>query len=376
MDRERQHKQAFVEILKDPAYLWARGAGVRRRPAMQELRHSFAVKWGRKNKALQDSTFCSYLCEWFRRAQEPPSDLTIGGVSERELGAEGEKAPWRCENPACHRLNHSALSTCAFCLQKRDQTRDLHVVFILHGYGANPIDMKNVQTFISCMYPHVCCLLIHNCYSNSSQSLRFLADSVVAEILADLADLEARGHAIRHISFIAHSIGGLVFRLALNDARLQRYWDAYHLFLSLNVPHLGILFASYGTDLGTRIMNLWSKSLQLDELSLRDQRDMRQTTLYKMAQHTGGDGRGALGVGLDKFKFAYFFSSYQDTFIPFYSERAEMSHALEVSTREEATIVSEMVTAFWRELKDDRCKTVIKKFDVEYDVVAVGRADV
>ena len=31
MDRERQHKQAFVEILKDPAYLWARGAGVRRR---------------------------------------------------------------------------------------------------------------------------------------------------------------------------------------------------------------------------------------------------------------------------------------------------------------------------------------------------------
>lgn len=53
-----------------------------------------------------------------------------------------------------------------------------------------------------------------------------------------------------------------------------------------------------------------------------------------------------------------------------------MSHALEVSTREEATIVSEMVTAFWRELKDDRCKTVIKKFDVEYDVVAVGWADV
>lgn len=79
---------------------------------------------------------------------------------------------------------------------------------------------------------------------------------------------------------------------------------------------------------------------------------------------------------MDKFKFAYFFSSYQDTFIPFYSERAEMSHALEVSTREEATIVSEMVTAFWRELKDDRCKTVIKKFDVEYDVVAVGWADV
>lgn len=164
-------------------------------------------------------------------------------------------------------------------------------MFILHGYGANPIDMKNVQTFISCMYPHVYCLLIHNCYSNSSKSLRFLADSVVAEILADLAELEARGHVIQRISFIAHSIGGLVFRLALNDVRLERYWGYYHFFLSLNVPHLGILFASYGTDLGARIMNLWSKSVQLDELLLRDQRDMRETTLYKMAQHTGSVGR-------------------------------------------------------------------------------------
>lgn len=68
----------------------------------------------------------------------------------------------------------------------------------------------------------------------------------------------------------------------------------------------------------------------------------------------------------------YFFSSYQDTFIPFYSERAEVCHAVEGSTREEAAIVSEMVTAFWKELKDNQCRTVIKKFDVEYDVVVLG----
>ena len=63
----------------------------------------------------------------------------------------------------------------------------------------------------------------------------------------------------------------------------------------------------------------------------------------------------------------YFFSSYQDTFIPFYSERAEVFPAMKASTRE-APIVSEMVEAFWRELKQEGCKTVVKKFDVEYDV--------
>ena len=50
-----------------------------------------------------------------------------------------------------------------------------------------------------------------------------------------------------------------------------------------------------------------------------------------------------------------------------------MCPGLEASTREEATIVSEMVTAFWKELRDDGCKTVIKKFDVEYDVAVLER---
>lgn len=40
---------------------------------------------------------------------------------------------------------------------------------------------------------------------------------------------------------------------------------------------------------------------------------------------------------------------------------------MKTSTRE-AAIVSEMVEAFWKELKQEDCKTVVKKFDVEYDV--------
>lgn len=192
-----------------------------------------------------------------------------------------------CENPSCHHTNHYLLRTCELCLMRRDVSHDVHIVFILHGYGANPIDMKKVENFINYMYPHVHCLLIHNCFSNTNKSLHFLSKSVVQEMLAALRRFEESGCTITRISFLAHSIGGLVFRLAMNDARLQPYWGLYHFFLSLNVPHLGILFASYGTDLGTRLMTLWSKSMQLDELSLRDHRDMRQTTLYKMAHNTG-----------------------------------------------------------------------------------------
>lgn len=61
-------------------------------------------------------------------------------------------------------------------------------------------------------------------------------------------------------------------------------------------------------------------------------------------------------------------SSYQDTFIPFYSERAEVTPQIEQSTKEELTILSEMVTNFWRDLKKPECKTVIKKFDICIEV--------
>ena len=73
-------------------------------------------------------------------------------------------------------------------------------------------------------------------------------------------------------------------------------------------------------------------------------------------------------VGFDKFKFFYMLSSYQDTFIPFYSERAEVTPQMEQSTKEELTILSEMVTNFWRDLKKPECKTVIKKFDICIEV--------
>lgn len=61
-------------------------------------------------------------------------------------------------------------------------------------------------------------------------------------------------------------------------------------------------------------------------------------------------------------------SSYQDTFIPFYSERAEVNPQIEQSMKEELLVVSEMVTNFWKDLKKPECMTVIKKFDICIEV--------
>lgn len=73
-------------------------------------------------------------------------------------------------------------------------------------------------------------------------------------------------------------------------------------------------------------------------------------------------------VGLDSFKYLFLFSSYQDTFIPFYSERVEMTPQIEQSSKEHAIVISEMISNFWKELKKDSCKTQIRKFNCEFDV--------
>lgn len=185
-------------------------------------------------------------------------------------------------------MNHPLLRTCEHCLIDHLSAHDLHIIFILHGYGGSPNDMSKLLDLLSFAYPHVKYVLIHQCYSNESKSLQYLANRVVEEMLSQLHLFEEEEQQpIGRISFIAHSIGGLVFRLAMNDPRLANYQQFYHLFLSLNVPHLGILFSNYKTDIGARLMSLVGRSIQIDEISLKDNKDVRKTLLYELAKDNG-----------------------------------------------------------------------------------------
>ena len=186
-------------------------------------------------------------------------------------------------------MNHFFLSICQYCLIEDVNHIPLHIVFILHGFKANPQDMKKVMDLITLTYPHVKCVLLHKCYSNAVQSLSYLAKQVAEEILVNLKSIEqqSKGQSIQRISFIAHSIGGLVFRLAITESSLSSYQSYFHLFLSLNVPHLGLMFANLTTEVGARLIQKFTESIQMSELLLRDHKDLRQTTIYKLAENNG-----------------------------------------------------------------------------------------
>ena len=212
--------------------------------------------------------------------------------------------------------------------------------------------------------------LLHSCFENTSKSLVILASRIAQEISQILHTLESKGQTTTHISFIAHSIGALVIRLALNNPLLSPFAGKFHLFLSQNAPHLGVVFARKSLEWGGKVVSLLQSSALVDELLLKDDKNPRNALLYRMALNSGKDGFGGLSSGLSQFKYFYLVSSCQDAFVPFHSERAETTPAILEANSVEADAYQEMVTAFWREFRKEGSKTVIKKFDVCYDVRA------
>lgn len=76
-------------------------------------------------------------------------------------------------------------------------------------------------------------------------------------------------------------------------------------------------------------------------------------------------------IGLACFQYIYLISSYQDTFIPFYSERVEVTPQIQASSSRDATVIKEMVDQFWAPLQQPGCKTLIRKWNIEFDVCCI-----
>ncbi len=61
------------------------------------------------------------------------------------------------------------------------------------------------------------------------------------------------------LSFIAHSLGGIIVRTSLSY--LAKYRDKMHLYISLSSPHLGYMYNSNRIiDAGIWVLKKWSKS--------------------------------------------------------------------------------------------------------------------
>jgi len=118
---------------------------------------------------------------------------------------------------------------------------------------------------------------------------------------------------LSRISFIGHSLGGLIIRAAL--PHLEEYSEKFFSYLSLSSPHLGYMYNSSRLfDAGMWVLKKWRKSKCLQQLSMSDDKNMEETCLYKLSCQKG----------LSWFKNVALVCSYQDQYAPFDSARIQI----------------------------------------------------
>ena len=88
---------------------------------------------------------------------------------------------------------------------------------------------------------------------------------------------------LSRVSFIGHSLGGLIIRAALPHLEGELK-DKFFTYMSLSSPHMGYMYNSNKLfDAGMWFLKKWRKSKCLTQLSMTDSKDTEQTALFKLS---------------------------------------------------------------------------------------------
>jgi len=188
----------------------------------------------------------------------------------------------------------------------------VHLIVLVHGFQGNSFDMRLIKNNIGLLYPDTLflCSSANEDYTEHEIAAMGLR---LAEEVKNYIKEWCPGPTLGRLSFIGHSLGGLIIRASLEY--LAEYSGKMHLFMTLSSPHLGYMYnSSKIIDAGMWILKKWKKSVSLIELSMTDDEDPEKTYLYKLSTKKG----------LGWFKNLALVSSYQDQYAPFDSARIQI----------------------------------------------------
>lgn len=188
-----------------------------------------------------------------------------------------------------------------------------HVMVLVHGYQGNPFDMRLIRNSLGLVYPQALFLCSVANEEGTEGDIVEMGRKLAREV-CEFVEEWCPGGKMAKLSFIAHSLGGLIVRAAL--PHLLEYSSKMYSFISLSSPHLGYMYtASRLVDAGMWLLKAWSKALCLKQLSMTDHSDPYQTALYHLSGFPG----------LSCFKHVVLIASHQDQYAPFESVRVEVS---------------------------------------------------
>jgi hypothetical protein len=187
-----------------------------------------------------------------------------------------------------------------------------HIVVLVHGFRGTSFDMLIIKRFFGLYFPQVAVLLSTANEGRTDDDILLMGQRLASEVRAYLTSQGNVGYL--KLSFIGHSLGGLIVRAAIPE--LQEYQYALNAYMSLGTPHLG--YVESGSTLiatGLWVLQTWGRSLALKQLAGKDGKKITDTLLWKLA----------VNQSLARFRSVLLVASHQDSYVPYDSARLEVS---------------------------------------------------
>jgi pimeloyl-ACP methyl ester carboxylesterase len=166
-----------------------------------------------------------------------------------------------------------------------------HLFVLVHGYQGNSWDMRLLRNVLAVFHPEArfhCSTVNEGLTEGDIDAMgRRLADEVDAQV-SEAGGGVGGDHDVTRISFIGHSLGGLIIRAALTAPAMSAHLAKLHTLVTLASPFCGYLFnQSRLLTSGLYVMQRMFGSSCLLQLSLQDHTDPRETFVYRLAHQPG-----------------------------------------------------------------------------------------
>ncbi|CAI5438064.1 unnamed protein product [Caenorhabditis angaria] len=180
----------------------------------------------------------------------------------------------------------------------------LHLVVFVHGLEGSPDDLmsyKNcLRQIVESNYNS------EHLHDENAEAWKFdylLSKSNLRTTWNDfdvmsnnlLAEIEARFEECAvdydRISFIAHSLGGLIVRnmigkeAEMEEETRKKLIPKLHTLMTLNSPHLGLAYMGKHVHWGVNFVQLFKKSTSVYQMSFRDKSKIEETFIYELSKN-------------------------------------------------------------------------------------------